>query len=581
MVKPDEPWAGRDDWHTLEVGFGTGLDFLTHWHAWRQAPDRPAHLHYTGVEPSPVSAETLLQSAQADPALMPLATELARHWFGLVTGTHRIEFDQGRVHLTLHIGVAETVLPALDASVDQVILSEPAADNPANAWSVHLVKAVGKLCRRGARLAARTDMGSLREGLVTAGFVIEEASTPQAGLHAIYAPHWTPAVTVRPPASFPERSAVVVGGGLAGSAAAHSLAERGWTVTVLDTGMEPAAGASALPAGIVAPHVSPDDALLSRLSRAGVRLTLQRAEALLQAGTDWALTGVLEHRVQARRGLPKTASWRQWGDDWSHPANAEQQASCGLTGRDTLWHPHAGWIRPAQLVQAQLQHANIRWQGGAHVQRLQRSTSGWHALDANDRVLASAPLVVLATAWHTRALLASVGAGPLPLNPLRGQVTWGALESVTPPRTALPPFPVNGHGALVHGVPGPDGRPAWVVGSTFERAMPEPVVRATDRVANLLKLQALLPDAAALLAPQFDAAHDWAAVRCTLPDRVPAVGLVAPQALPGLAVCTGLGARGLTLSVLCGEWLAASLHGQPWPVERKLAESLNAARFHR
>lgn len=580
MLEPNEPWVGQDSWHTLEIGFGAGPHFLAQWHAWRQTPDRPTHLHYTAIEPQPVSAEALLRNAQAFPVLVPLANELARHWFGWVTGTHRIELDQGRVHLTLHVGAAETVLPTLDAAVDRVMLSEPTAAKPSNAWSIHLLKAVGKLCRRGARLTAQTQVGALREDLVTAGFVINETPEPE-GVCATYAPRWTPVSHVRLPGSFSERSAVVIGGGLAGSAAAYSLAQRGWTVTVLDAGGEPAAGASALPAGLVAPHVSPDDASLSRLSRVGVRLTLQRAAALLQTGSDWALTGVLEHRVEARRGLPDTASWREWGSDWSRPANAEQQARCGLTGRDTLWHPHAGWIRPAQLVKAQLRHPNIRWQGNADVHRLQRTEAGWNVLDADDHLLASAPLVVLATAWHTKALLASTGFESLPLNPLRGQVTWGSMASVASPRTALPPFPVNGHGALVHGIPGPDGRPAWVIGSTFERAMPEPVIRAEDRSANFLKLQGLLPDAAALLAPQFDTAHDWAGVRCTLPDRVPAVGLVASQALPGLAVCTGLGARGLTLSVLCGEWLAASLHGEPWPMERKLAESLNAARFRR
>jgi tRNA 5-methylaminomethyl-2-thiouridine biosynthesis bifunctional protein len=82
-----------------------------------------------------------------------------------------------------------------------------------------------------------------------------------------------------------------------------------------------------------------------------------------------------------------------------------------------------------------------------------------------------------------------------------------------------------------------------------------------------------------VLAPAFDDAHDWAGVRCTLPDRFPAVGPVAPEVLPGLHVCTGLGARGLTLSVLCGEWLAAHVQGEPWPLEAKLAAHLRADRF--
>ena len=109
----------------------------------------------------------------------------------------------------------------------------------------------------------------------------------------------------------------------------------------------------------------------------------------------------------------------------------------------------------------------------------------------------------------------------------------------------------------------------------------EAILRAQDRQANLVKLQGLLPELAQAMVPAFDQAHDWAGVRCTLPDRVPAVGPLAPQRLPGLHICSGLGARGLTLSVLCGELLAALLHGEPWPTERKLAQALLAERFER
>jgi tRNA 5-methylaminomethyl-2-thiouridine biosynthesis bifunctional protein len=65
------------------------------------------------------------------------------------------------------------------------------------------------------------------------------------------------------PSATPDR-AVVIGGGLAGAAVASSLARRGWQVDVLDAAQHPAAGASSLPAGLLAPHTSPDDNLLSR-----------------------------------------------------------------------------------------------------------------------------------------------------------------------------------------------------------------------------------------------------------------------------------------------------------------------------
>jgi tRNA 5-methylaminomethyl-2-thiouridine biosynthesis bifunctional protein len=105
-----------------------------------------------------------------------------------------------------------------------------------------------------------------------------------------------------------------------------------------------------------------------------------------------------------------------------------------------------------------------------------------------------------------------------------------------------------------------------------------------------------MPTAARHLAPGFEArlAHateaaeatdtppavqHWAAVRCTAPDRLPIVGPVDAQALPGLWVCTAMGARGLTLALLCGELLAARLNAEPLPLDAKLARALSSERM--
>ena len=386
------------------------------------------------------------------------------------------------------------------------------------------------------------------------------------------------------------RRAVVVGAGLAGSAAAYSLAQRGWQVQVLDAAVAPAAGASALPAGLIAPHVSPDDAPLSRLSRAGVRATLERVAALLPQGQDWGKTGVLEHRVEKKRALPATApDGPRWMDEWSLEASPAQLGAAGLAGLEppasALWHPCAAWLRPAQLVRAQLAHERITWRSGCAVARLLPCAQGWAVLDAQGQTLAQAPLVVLAAGFAVRTVLDSLGdvaesAKLLPLHALRGQVSWGLQDELPQAaRAALPPWPVNGYGSFLHGMNGPSGAPMWIVGSSFERGNTSAAATEADQAANLARLQRLLPRLGALMQPAFQAAQGWAAVRCTLPDRMPAVGALDAVRWPGLHVLCGLGARGLTLSVLAGEVLAAQLHGEPWPLETFLAQKLLAQRF--
>jgi tRNA 5-methylaminomethyl-2-thiouridine biosynthesis bifunctional protein len=187
-------------------------------------------------------------------------------------------------------------------------------------------------------------------------------------------------------------------------------------------------------------------------------------------------------------------------------------------------------------------------------------------MDAQGREIARADLVVIAAAHASAGLLAA----QLPLQPIRGQVSWAHEAD-----GALPPFAVNGNGHFIPHVP-VDGSAAWFCGSTFERDDLDLAVRRADHDANLERLRALLPAAGAQLAPVFASGtlRAWTGVRCASADRRPLLGEIEP----GLWVSTAMGSRGLTFSVLCAELLAAQLHDEPLPLERKLAQALNALR---
>jgi tRNA 5-methylaminomethyl-2-thiouridine biosynthesis bifunctional protein len=375
------------------------------------------------------------------------------------------------------------------------------------------------------------------------------------------------------------RRALVIGAGLSGSAVAFSLAQRGWSVTVMDQAEDLGAGASGLPAGLAAPHVSPDDNVLSRITRAGVQATLQRAQTLLHSGTDWGLTGVLEHNVGAKRRLPQVLQ----GSDASTFATPAQIAAAGLPpGTPALWHAHAGWIRPRQLVAAQLQTSGVQVLWGQHVHSLERHGAEWTVRDAQGQLLAQAPWVVVASAFDSLGLLQPLPGFAVPLNPLRGQISWGHMTDLSADdRQLLPPFPVNGHGSFISGVPTPAGTPGWFIGSTFERECAQAPVRAEDHEANRLRLATLLPALGEAMTAQFDPARvqGWAGVRCTLPNRLPAAGPIDRERLPGLCLSTGMGARGISLAVLCGELTAAWMSHEPLPLPPDLAKHLAAQRY--
>lgn len=613
-------WAGRAQWRVLGLADAApGPDFLATWAAWRADAARSRLLHFIACAAHPASARGLLDAAAHRPVLQPLARQLADQLWGLLPGVHRLSFEGGRVLLTLCLGDAQALLRQQQPVADSVFLQGSTA-HPA------LLKAVARCCRRGTRLAGADLPPAVPDALAACGFVPHppgQAPGQGPAFHATFDPPWQPRAgqPPLPDATLPEGMAparcLVIGAGLAGAAVAASLARRGWRVTVLDAASTPAAGASGLPAGLFASHVSPDDSLLSRLSRAGVRLTLQTLADLLPEvrGSDWDDGGVIEHGVDA----PIRLAWASGpGLDWSRPASAAELRDNHLpAGASACWHARGGWVRPPRLVQRLLAQPGIAWQGGAAVARLERAGPLWRALDARGDVLAEAELAVVCAGPAS----GSVAGTALPLQLLRGQIAWG-LHADAPPPPPWPERPVNGHGNLVPCVPlaHAGDAPGWVLGSTFERDQSELPPSAADiaagRADNAARLAQLLPALGQRLAgalhppphprpfphekvkekqPPSQAVqglsaiktaegpptHTWAAVRCAAPDRLPIVGPVDAAALPGLWTCTAMGARGLTLSLLCGELLAARLHGEPLPLEARLARALSSERLAR
>jgi tRNA 5-methylaminomethyl-2-thiouridine biosynthesis bifunctional protein len=189
---------------------------------------------------------------------------------------------------------------------------------------------------------------------------------------------------------------------------------------------------------------------------------------------------------------------------------------------------------------------------------------GWTALAADGTVLAQAPVVVVAgrlrqpgpAGQHRRARACR-------LNPLRGQLLYGPMPE---PPHPLPPFPVNGLGNFITDVP-VDGTPSWVLGSTFERGCREAACCATPTPRKWPPSSpCCCPQAPQALAPQIaSGAAPCLGRRALHRARPPARGRRGGcrRALPGLFVSTGMGARGMTLAVLCGELLAAQLEGEP------------------
>ena len=165
----DLPLRFRDGFAIAELGFGTGLNFLTTWAAWRAA-GVPGTFHFTSFEAFPMTPADMAIAHAAFPELAPLADALVA---GL-GADGRGQF----VDATLEViaGDARQTLPAWGGRADAWYLDGfSPAKNP-EMWGPDLMAEVARHTHPKGTAATYTAAGFVRRGLEAAGFDVARAA---------------------------------------------------------------------------------------------------------------------------------------------------------------------------------------------------------------------------------------------------------------------------------------------------------------------------------------------------------------------------------------------------------------------
>nr|MBP6368997.1 tRNA (5-methylaminomethyl-2-thiouridine)(34)-methyltransferase MnmD [Burkholderiales bacterium] len=404
-------WAGRASFTILETGFGIGVNFLATWDAWRRDAARPRRLHYVAIEKHPFLRDDLARMLAGYPEFVALARELVDRWPAPLPGTHRRVLEGGGISLTVVFDDVQSALKRLDARADAIYLDGFSPSRNPEMWSVPVLRALARRTQPGATCATWSTARAVRDGLADAGFAVELRPGFGHKREMLVGRHEPRGAAARQPPTVAregERHAIVVGAGLAGTAAASSLASRGWRVTIVDAAPGPASGASSLHAGSFHPLVARDDSLLARLSRAAFLHTLDAWRELERRGhaIAWARCGVL----QLARRHDGDDALRAAIDALGFPASfvehvdaASGSARAGLrVDRPGAWFPEGGWARAPSIVRAQLDAAmamrGSAFLGSRRVDALARTPDGWRVSDEAGATIAEASVVVLANA---------------------------------------------------------------------------------------------------------------------------------------------------------------------------------------
>ena len=599
----------RPDFRIAETGFGTGLNFLLTWQAWRLQPQPRPRLHYTSVEKYPLSREQVTMALRPWRSLAPLAADLVSAWPGRLPGQHRLVLDDGQVILDLwweDAGEAFSDLARHGPLIDAWYLDGFAPARNESMWQPALYADMATLSRHGATVATFTAAGHVRRGLDAAGFQVRKvpgfgrkreslagtyAGTPQAAASPNATPWDLPASTTDAPAT-----AIVVGAGLAGCSMARSLAQRGIQVQLLDRG-KLAGEASGNEQGI----------LYTRLSRRHSTLT----DFALQSFTHSAALYrqlFASGRLTPGRDGDLCGSFHQHSD--REELNTLQQALEGLeelalvldsgAAKDKLgiepalggyWYPGSGWLRPPSVCRALIQSPLITLRENCGELQLLATADHWTAVDGTGATIARADVAILCTGTGS---INNPLTHHLPLQSIRGQTTY-IPSSAQSARLAA---------ALCHkGYISPAREGVHCIGASFKLRDNSRELRFQEHRENIDKLAAALPQwRPALASLDCEALPGRVGFRCASPDYLPIAG-PAPETeeflqsyaalrknarqviarkgpyVPGLYINTAHGSRGLSSAPLCAELLASQICNEPPPLSSELCRALSPARF--
>lgn len=571
----EQNWGGLN-YIIVELGFGTGLNFLNTANLAKNCKNPPKKLHFISIEAYPILPDDLEKILSKFEKLQELKNRLLKLYPPLTKGIHRIKFDDF-ITLDLCFGDVMEVLPELSFYANSWFLDGFSPSKNEAMWDEKIFKQIARLSVKNATLATFSANSNLAKNLEKYGFEVEKIKGYGKKRQMIKACFKGFEIKEKNPwysitkSNTKEKTAIVIGAGIAGCSVANNLAKRGFKVKLLEKN-QIASNASGNLIGAVLPVITkPDVALGEFYKRAFLYANSFYKEfaKFNEVSFDGAVVFANDEKMEQRFKLyeNKNHIFLEYKKDYLNQMNA-------------IFVKNSGFARPKKLCLRLASHKNIQIYENCEVKSFTRSNEKYQIHTKKQQF--EAEILILATGSDIKNLLTN----DITFKKLRGQVSH------------LPPFyktnlPLSSKGYIC-----PECENIQLIGATYKRDDECTNVREQDHLVNLNSIKSITKD----IDVNLEQISGRVSFRSSTLDRFPIIGAVAsdesykkdykglfwlkhkdiyPNAtyLPNLYISAAHGSRGLVLAPFAAEIIACMIENEPLPLEKSLLDEVHLMRF--
>ena len=380
------------------------------------------------------------------------------------------------------------------------------------------------------------------------------------------------------------RTAVVVGGGIAGCSTAHALAVRGIQVKLFERHETIASEASGNPQAMLYPRLSGDD-VASQFALESYLYSLDFFNRLDLNSADFNQCGMLQLGFNPREleRINKVSSQFYSSNILRYVTAVEASVLAGIDiNNDALYFPNAAWINPQRLCQRLIEHDNISLKTLTKIDKILINKDLFEIF-SNEILLSTSDIVVIANANDAQSLGVNLYTKT---HAVRGQVSIiDATEDSKKLKLII----------CSDGYLSPSVNQQHCLGATFSSECLNSEINEDDHLANLARLNSISNHIYENLKSNVKGGR--VSFRCTSSDYFPLVGELLdsyllksnpprPNArtadlpwIKGMYLNLAHGSRGFTSAPFCGELLAQIICSEPYSMNPEIASLLNPNRF--